>query len=224
MDIDSKGIPMKQLCLLLFLLNALAANAQEPSRFKEQVELLASRECNFSADKQRVVFTGSSSIVRWKSVQSDFPAYHIINHGFGGSQFSDLLHFYDELVLKPKPDILLIYEGDNDVAQGKDVELIFKQAKELHMKIQQDLPKTKVVFISPKPSIAKWGKKDDYIKLNNKLKEYCGQTDMLEFADVWTKMVDENGVVFQDIFVEDGDHMNAKGYTIWVEVVGAYLR
>ena len=215
---------MKQLCFLFFLLNVLTANAQEPNRFDEQVERLSNKEYNFCADKKLVVFTGSSSIVRWKSVQSDFPAYNIINHGFGGSQFSDLINFYEVLILKQKPDILFIYEGDNDVARGKKVKLVFNQAKELHARIQQDLPKTKVVFISPKPSIAKWGKKDDYIKLNKKLKKYCGKTDNLEFADVWTKMVDEQGVVFQDIFVEDGDHMNAKGYAIWVEVMGAYLR
>ena len=33
----------------------------------------------------------------------------------------------------------------------------------------------------------------------------------------------ENGIVFQDILVENGDHMNAKGYRIWIEAVNEFL-
>lgn len=200
------------------------ANAQDPTRFEKQVEKLVNTEYNFSSDKKLVVFTGSSSIVRWKTVQDDFPTYNVINNGFGGSVFSDLIYFYDELILKQKPDILFIYEGDNDVARGKAVSTIFKKAKGLVTRIQNDLPETKVILISPKPCIKNWSKKDNYIKLNKKLSEYCEKKEKLEFADVWSAMVDENEVVFQDIFVEDDDHMNAKGYAIWVEVIGEFLK
>src|SRR5882724_5316882 len=33
-----------------------------------------------------VVFVGSSSIVRWTSLETDFPDYKIINRGFGGCE------------------------------------------------------------------------------------------------------------------------------------------
>ena len=63
----------------------------------------------------------------------------------------------------------------------------------------------------------------DYIELNKKLEKYCSKQINVEFADVWSAMIDEEGVVFQDIFVEDGDHMKPKGYTIWIEVIGEFL-
>jgi lysophospholipase L1-like esterase len=214
---------MKQFLLLPFLLGFLLVQAQDPSRFDKQIEKLSEKTFDYSTDKKRVVFTGSSSIVRWNTVQEDFPKYDVLNYGFGGSVFSDLIYYYDELILKPKPDILFIYEGDNDVARDKKVKTILKEAKWLYKQIRKDLPQTRIIFISPKPCIANWGKKDNYIKLNKKLQHYCEKQIALEFADVWSAMVDEDGLVFQDIFVEDGDHMNEKGYAIWRKVIGDFL-
>lgn len=215
---------MKYLVIVTLLLGVLTANAQDPTRFANKIKALSEKEYNFNSDKKRVVFTGSSSIVRWETVAADFSNYNVINNGFGGSVFSDLIYYYDELILSPQPDILFIYEGDNDVARGKDLKIIFNEAKELYTRIQKDLPNTKVIFISPKPCLANWSKKDKYIQLNKKLKKYCKKQNDLEFADVWSVMIDENDVVFQDIFVEDGDHMNAKGYAIWIELIGGFLR
>ncbi len=202
----------------------LTSNAQNPNRFKEQVDQLHKKEYNFSPNKKLVVFTGSSSVRMWKDVADYFPEFNVINNGFGGSHFSDLLYFYDELIIKQTPEILFIYEGDNDIASGKKPSKIFKQAKELVKRIKTDLPKTKIVFIAPKPSLARWNLKKDYKKLNKKLEKLCKKQDNLEFADVWNIMLDENGNVYTDIFIEDGLHMNKKGYDLWAKVIGEFLK
>jgi lysophospholipase L1-like esterase len=36
-------------------------------------------------------------------------------------------------------------------------------------------------------------------------------------------MLDENGQVFTDIFLNDNLHMNKKGYDIWGKVIGEFL-
>ena len=43
------------------------------------------------------------------------------------------------------------------------------------------------------------------------------------FIDVWTPALDADGNVLKDIFLEDGLHMNEKGYAIWVSVIRKYL-
>lgn len=201
-----------------------SSGAQDSNRFKNEVDELFNKEHNFSPNKKLVVFTGSSSVKMWKDVQSCFPEYNIINNGFGGSQFSDLIWFYNQLVIKQTPEILFIYEGDNDIASDKKPTQIMKEVKVLVKRIQNDLPQTKVVMISPKPSIARKGLKKEYIKLNKKLEKFCTKTDNLEFADVWSAMLDENGNVFEDIFIEDGLHMNKKGYDLWAKVIGEFLK
>ena len=43
------------------------------------------------------------------------------------------------------------------------------------------------------------------------------------FADVYHKMLDENGQPMPDIFLKDNLHMNAKGYAIWQKEIEPYL-
>jgi lysophospholipase L1-like esterase len=212
------------LIALIFLLSStLFSNAQDPNRFKNDVNELANKEYNFSNDKKLVVFAGSSSIRMWKDVQSYFPGYNVINNGFGGSQFSDLLYFYNELILQQKPEILFIYEGDNDINDKKKPGKVLKEAKQLTEKIKKDLPETRIIYISPKPSIARVQLKNEYIKFNKKLKKYCKKQGDIGFADVWYPMLDKNGNLYKDVFIEDGLHMNKKGYDIWGKVIGGFL-
>lgn len=214
-----------RLVVFVFLIfGTLFSGAQDPNRFKKEVEELDSAEYNFTPEKKLVVFAGSSSIRMWKDVQSYFPGYNVINNGFGGSHFSDLLYFYNQLILKPAPEILFIYEGDNDLASNKKPGKILKEAKLLIGKIQQDLPETHVVFISPKPSIARVHLKNEYIKFNKKLSKYCKKHENIEFADVWSPMLDKKGNVYKDVFLEDGLHMNKKGYDIWGKVISEFLK
>lgn len=215
---------VKLFLLSFFFLGFLTIKAQDPNRFIDDVDQLFKTEYNFPATKKLVVFVGSSSIRMWKDVAESFPEYNVINNGFGGSQFSDLIYFYNELITKQSPDILFIYEGDNDIADNKKPNKILKEAKFLVKKIQIDLSETQVIFIAPKPSIARKNLKKEYIKLNKKLARYCNKTDGLEFADVWTIMLDENGNVFEDIFISDGLHMNKKGYDLWEKVIGEFLK
>jgi lysophospholipase L1-like esterase len=209
--------------ILFLFLGIIISNAQDPNRFKEQVEKLYNKEYNFGPDKKRVVFAGSSSIRMWKDVQEYFPDYKIINNGFGGSHYSDLIFYYDKLILKQNPEILFIYEGDNDIASHKKPSKVSKEAKALIQKIQTGLPETRVVLISPKPCIARWELKKDYEKLNKRLYKLSKRTDNVEYADVWNNMLDEKGIVLQDIFIEDGVHMNKKGYDLWAKIISDYL-
>lgn len=214
---------MKSLKLHILTLIALilvsSTYGKEPTRFASQIEEILQRNQQHDASQLQVIFTGSSSIRRWKDVSQRFPQYNTRNHGFGGSQFSDLLHYYDELIKQHAPDIIFIYEGDNDIAAGKTPALVMEQAIELVDKIKRDLPQAHVILISPKPCLANWDKRESYKDLNTQLKKLCQERDNLDFADVWEAMVDEQGIVFQDIFIADGDHMNAKGYDIWYEVI-----
>ena len=173
--------------------------------------------------KGSILFTGSSSIAMWQDVQDYFPEHNIINRGFGGSEFSDLLHYADRVIYSYEPSTIFIYEGDNDLAAGETVESILKEAKQLREEIKSRLPGTNVIFISPKPSISRWELKEKYEDLNEGLREYSEATPQTEFADVWTAMLNEDGEVLEHVFLEDGLHMNSEGYQIWQSVLTPYL-
>ncbi len=200
------------------------ATAQEPDpeRFKEEIDEILTGYNTRPTDP--IVFAGSSSFRFWEKV-SDLPSQQpILNHGFGGSHMSDLLFYLEELVLDFKPTKIFIYEGDNDIASDKSTAEIMEDTRNVVNQIKERLPDTEVYLLAAKPSISRWDYKVEYERLNTAYKEYAESNENLSFVDVWSPMLDNNGVVLQDIFVEDDLHMNEKGYGIWTGIIGPLVK
>ena len=217
---------IKNTSLLLFLLIFAVSTslfAQDQTRFQSEIDALVKKDFSIDPSKQTIVFTGSSSIRMWTTVQDVFPSVNAINTGFGGSQFSDLIHYSDELIFSYKPDKIFIYEGDNDVAAGKSKYEIFADATRLLSFIREKFPEAPVYFISPKPSISRWELQNEYEEFNTMLKNFCEFDDSIHYVDVWNPMLNETGEPMNDIFISDNLHMNTKGYEIWKEVIGKYI-
>lgn len=207
-------------CTLAFYSAPQETLGQDPLRFETEVAALSvSTDSLWDRQRPAVVFTGSSSIRMWKGLAQDFPGVQILNTGFGGSQASDLLHYLDALVLQYRPAQVFIYEGDNDLAEGKRPRRVLKTLETLTKRIQDSYPQTPVVWIAAKPSISRWHLRGKYRRFNRKLERRAGKTPAVDFANVWHPML--NGRRLKTgLFIEDGLHMNAEGYRIWREVIG----
>jgi len=83
-----------------------------------------------------------------------------INRGFGGSQICDSTEFADRIVIKYKPGLIVFYAGDNDINAGKSAEQVHVDFTAFVAKVRESLPKAPILFISIKPSIARWAKRD----------------------------------------------------------------
>ena len=214
-----------QYCLVLVitLVISLNINAQDPTRFASEIESIQAREFERIEGLPLALFTGSSSIRMWAELENSFPSYQVLNHGFGGSEFSDLIHYKEELIFDYAPEYLFIYEGDNDINSGKNPSDIAEEANNLILEIKERLPRTRIFLISPKPSISRWELRDQYLKVNLLLSQVSTVHRSTYYIDVWTPMMDENNEVRTDLFIEDNLHMNEVGYAIWKEVIGEYL-
>jgi hypothetical protein len=98
------------LVLTLTLLLSSSVLAQDPTRFQSEVDHLQNKEFTIDDSKETIVFTGSSSVRMWDNVEEEFPGVNVLNTGFGGSQFSDLIYYREELIFKHNPDKIFIYE------------------------------------------------------------------------------------------------------------------
>ncbi|MEK6479516.1 GDSL-type esterase/lipase family protein [Catalinimonas sp. 4WD22] len=199
------------------------AQEEGPERWESTIQKFEEQDAKSKVEPGAILFVGSSSIAKWQDVGEYFPSKRVLNRGFGGSDFIDLLYYSDRVIYPYQPSKIFIYEGDNDLAKGEKPMTVLKRAKKLRKKIRKNLGETPVVFISPKPSVARWELKEQYEELNALLKDYAAEQENTEFADVWNPALDENGKVFTDIFVEDNLHMNEKGYQIWHEVLAPYV-
>lgn len=208
---------------LIVFLFTLSTSLQAQLPFDKEVKQI--QEINNSiwdSSKETIVFTGSSSIRLWKDVQERFPNHQVLNTGFGGSQFSDLEHYLDELILDYNPIKVFIYEGDNDVFAKKRPRKIIQIAENIIDTLQQKKPDMEIVLISAKPSISRWKFRGRYRRLNRKLHKLASETKGIDYVDVWYPMLDKRKVK-KDIFIEDGLHMNSKGYDIWYDAIKNYM-
>jgi lysophospholipase L1-like esterase len=171
-----------------------------------------------------VVFVGSSSIRMWETLASDFPGLPVLNRGFGGSELSDVVQFADRIVVPYKPRVVVLYAGDNDLAAGKTPAQVFAAFRSFIALIHRELPNTRVAFVAIKPSIARWNIVDKIRETNQLIREYVGTDTKLVYVDVFTPMLDASGQPRRELFLEDGLHMNAKGYAIWRALIDPVVR
>jgi lysophospholipase L1-like esterase len=169
-----------------------------------------------------VVFVGSSSIRRW-DLAKNFDARDYINRGFGGSQLADSVHFIDRVVLKHKPRLVVLYAGDNDLAAGKKPEEVADDFKEFVKAVHKELPKTKVVYIAIKPSIARWKMIDSVRKTNSLIEAQCKSDDVV-FVSVEKAMLGDDGMPKKELFVQDGLHLTEEGYKLWASLLKPHLK
>ncbi len=160
-----------------------------------------------------IVFTGSSNIKGWDLVKY-FPELDVVNRGFGGSEISQAVNYFNRIVLIHLPSILVFYSGKNDIASGEPVDQVFNDLKEFHGLVRKHLPKTKMIYISAKPSPLRWNLWPKFQQFNRKAERYCGEHENLYFLDVSEAMLRDNKPK-EEIFKPDKIHMNDKGYKIW---------
>jgi lysophospholipase L1-like esterase len=84
------------------------------------------------------------------------------------------------------------------------------------------LPETKVVLISPKPSVARWNLKNEYEKLNRQLEKLAKKHAWLNLPTYGAPWLMKTARFYR-CFLDDNLHMNKKGYDIWGEVIGEFL-
>ena len=211
------------ICCLLGASMAPAAEAKEPKPCKPEVwaDAIAKFEKEdkkMPPPKQGVLFLGSSSIRGW-DVKKWFPDMLVVNRGFGGSQICDSTHYADRIVTIHEPRIVVFYAGDNDISAGKSPEQVRDDFHDFVEKVRGPQPDLPIVFISIKPSIARWKLADKIKEANRLIQEDIKELGNITYLDVWPAMLDENGEPREDIFVEDGLHMNEDGYKLWAELV-----
>jgi lysophospholipase L1-like esterase len=216
-------------CFLLFgasttpIAVALEPSVSDPAAWKAEMDAFAKLDADKAPPENAVLFVGSSSIRLWDLANS-FPDLVAINRGFGGSQICDSTLRADDLVVKYRPRLIVFYAGDNDVNSGKSAEQVHVDFTAFVAKVRKSLPKTPIVFISIKPSIARWDQRETQREANRRIAADCEKDETLEFVDVWPVMLGENGDPKKEIFVEDGLHMNDEGYKLWAELLGPVVQ
>ena len=192
-------------------------------RWENTIQAFETADSENPPPKNAILFVGSSSIVYWRTLSEDMVPLNVINRGFGGSQMHELNMYRDRIVTNYQPKAVVVYEGDNDVAAGKSVDEIIPEYVSFIEHLNESLDKVDIYLIAVKPSIARATMWETMQAVNEQLMELSKQHENVHYFDIASPMLQSSGEVKDDIFVDDGLHMNAAGYEIWTNVIRPVL-
>lgn len=210
--------------VFISIAQSFAAEKDNSIRWEKEIRAFEASDKTNPPPQNANLFIGSSSIRKWTTLAEDFPDYKVINRGFGGSEMSDSVYFFDRIVAPYKPKKIVMYAGGNDIAAGKTPEEVFGAFTNFVAKAHEKLPKTRVAYISIAPNPARWAQVEKVKATNKLIEDFCKTNSKLAFINIFPAMLGDDGKPKPDIFLKDNLHMNAKGYAIWVPIVREFLK
>ncbi|MFM7059196.1 MAG: GDSL-type esterase/lipase family protein [Planctomycetota bacterium] len=229
--------PQRHFCRLLFtaavvfLLLAVPGQTDEnpkqkksPERWENEIQAIEKKLADRNPQSADVVFVGSSSIRRWDLAKS-FPELNAMNHGFGGSQLADSVHFFSRVVTAARPRVVVLYAGDNDLSDGKTPDTVVRDFEAFLARVNDELPNCqKLIFISIKPSIKRWKLRDSIRETNERIRKICDAHPRAVYADVWTPSLNAAGEPRRELLSDDDLHLTDAGYDVWCRVLLPLLK
>ena len=163
-----------------------------------------------------VLFVGSSSIRFWTRLAEDFRSQPVvINRGFGGSTMAECSLLARELVVRYKPRQVLVYAGDNDLAEGRTPLQVLESFALFAGTVRAQLPNVRIGYISVKPSPSRAALLPKIQETNNIVGAYLRTQSNVDYIDIYTPMMGADGRPRPELFLPDMLHMNEAGYRIW---------
>ncbi|MBS1790147.1 MAG: hypothetical protein JST85_20655 [Acidobacteria bacterium] len=218
---SSKVVQFAVFALLLFVTSF---KAQTPeNRFEKQVQAYETADKATPPPKNAILLVGDSQFFRWKTLAEDLPDYTVINRGIDSFQFSDILRFYNRIVLPYKPRMIVLHVGGNDVHNGKTAEQVLADFKTFVAKVRATQPKIPIAFTSITPGPGRWDEVDRRKQTNKLLKDYITTQKNLRFIDLWDAMLTPDGKPREELWVADRIHPNHEGYLLRVKIMRPLL-
>lgn len=201
--------------LLMLLVPVNAAGLPSTNRFEPEVLKFEALDRRLPPPPRPILFVGSSSIRLWTNLPTSIQARPVINRGFGGSRFKDLLRFFNRLVLPYGPSVLVVYEGDNDLAEGQTPAEIAQDLAVFLDRAETELRGTAIVLLTVKPSPSRKHLLEAQMEFNQRLKTMAAARQRVRVVDVASPLLDSHGKPDPRFFGADQLHLNADGYEAW---------
>ena len=190
---------------------------EDIDKFKDQ-DLI-----NFPEDVE-VLFTGSSSIRFWNSLEEDMRPLKVLNRGFGGAHIVHVNYHFEDVVSRYNPQAIVFFCGTNDITALKTAKETVEDFKIFQNKVRTNLPNVPIFVIGIKPTPAREYIEEEELEYNKLIADLAAEDELLSFIDIWDAMLSEEGERIPELFVEDGLHINAKGYELWKKLVRENLK
>ncbi|MCK0162167.1 cyclic nucleotide-binding domain-containing protein [Allomuricauda sp. F6463D] len=207
----------------LYMKPATTVLEEPPEIWRNEINRLKRRIIKLEDQNDLIIFYGSSSVRLWVGMKKDLSPFNVLNLGFGGSTYAWCIHYFDEIFKEAKPAKIVLYAGENDLAQGKSPQEVLNDCNRLVQLIFKKYPKVELAFISLKPSLEREEMIPQIIETNLLMSKYVIGELNAQFINVFGQMITADNRPKPELYMSDGLHLNKKGYVIWSDVIKTAL-
>ncbi|WP_313996919.1 GDSL-type esterase/lipase family protein [Xanthocytophaga flava] len=168
-----------------------------------------------------ILFTGSSSIRLWKTIEKDMAPYPVIQRGFGGSTMSDVAYYIKRIVYPHQFRAVVVFVA-NDISgkiTDKTPEEVLNLFTYIHHTIRNKFPDKPIYFIEITPTNSRWTEWPKIQKVNDMAKQFCQSRPNTYFIETASLYLGADGKPNASLFAEDQLHQNWEGYKIWTKAI-----
>lgn len=172
-----------------------------------------------------VLFVGSSSIAFWPDLRAEFEEHPVlIQRGIAGSRMADLALHADRLAIRYQPSRIVIYSGENDIAEGLSSLDVLDALRSFVTRVRAELPHSWIAWVSIKPSPARWASDARFRETNALIAAWIAEQEGMEYIGLHRRMLGPDGLPRSELYAADGLHLSAAGYALWEEEIESRLR
>jgi lysophospholipase L1-like esterase len=195
--------------------------ARTPNVFEKEILALEAKDKTETYSKDAVLFIGSSSIKFWKNIDKDLAPIPVIQRGFGGAKFADVLLYTPRLVYPHEFKAVAVFVANDIMGSPADkkpeeVETMFRYFVKQIRKKNKAAP---IFFIALTPTPLRWQWWQSASKANDLIENYCKSQKGLHFIRTKDAYLGADGLPIKDYFLGDNLHQNEKGYAVWSAII-----
>lgn len=186
--------------------------------YQPEIQYLKAVLASQGLPQNQVLFYGGSSIRLWPNLHRDFPGLALQQLGFGGATLEACSYFFAELIRPCQPRALICYAGENDLGDGAPPMAVVDAFRRLAQQIRT-LPKPcPVLWLSIKPSPARWRLHHRILRTNLMLRQECLQAGF-RYLNLYDAMLTSAGQLQPELYAEDQLHLSPLGYRLWRQAI-----
>ncbi len=209
---------------LLLLILSVPASSQD--NWEPAMKAFEALDATNTYPAESIFFTGSSSIVLWKSVVQDMAPYPVIHRGFGGSNMTDVLRYADRYIKKHRFGSMVVFVANDIVgnpATDKTPEQVRDLFRDFILKIRSYNAEAPIFIIAITPTNSRWAVWPQIRQANNLLLQLTDEHKGVIFIPTEDLFLGADGKPRSELFVSDQLHMSDAGYALWAKRVRSYV-
>lgn len=199
--------------------------SDKPDAWDWAIERFEAQDRVTPPPRDPIVFTGSSSITLWESLERDMSPLPALNRGFGGARIDQVTYYADRIVIPYHPRAVVLFAGTNDIAgpNPKTAEQVLQGYLAFVNKVQAACPQTPIYYVSITPTPSRWKYWPIVCEANRLIQAHTATDPRLRFIDLTDKILGPDGKPNRALFRFDRLHPNKKAYALWTAAIKPVL-